>query len=36
MSGPAIIEQPDATTVVLEGQTARVDEHENMWLEEAR
>jgi len=27
LSGPAIVEQMDATTLVLPGQTARVDAH---------
>ncbi len=33
--GPAIVEQLDSTTVILEGQTATVDEYENLWIEEA-
>ena len=32
--GPAIIEQLDATTMVLPGQVGRVDERLNLWLEE--
>ncbi len=34
--GPAIIHQLDATTVVLPGQRARVDDRGTMWLEERR
>jgi N-methylhydantoinase A len=33
--GPAIVEQMDATTVVLSGQTARVDAYDNLILEAA-
>jgi N-methylhydantoinase A len=36
VSGPAILHQLDATTVVLAGQRARVDDVGSMWLEEAR
>ena len=35
LTGPCIVEQPDATTVVLAGQTARVDGHGNLWIKEA-
>jgi N-methylhydantoinase A len=34
--GPAIVHQLDATTVVLAGQRARVDERGTLWLEERR
>ncbi len=34
--GPAIVHQADATTLVLEGQLARVDERGSLWIEEAR
>ena len=34
-SGPAIVEQMDATTVVLPGMTARVDPYLNLILEAA-
>jgi N-methylhydantoinase A len=33
--GPAVIEQMDSTTVVLPGQAARVDAHDNLILESA-
>lgn len=33
--GPCIVEQPDATTVVLTGQVARVDGFGNLWIREA-
>jgi len=33
--GPAIVEQMDSTTVVLPGQAARVDAHDNLILESA-
>ena len=35
LSGPCIVEQPDATAVVLAGQAARVDGHGNLWINEA-
>jgi len=35
IAGPAIIEQMDATTVILPAQEARVDEYENLILEAA-
>ena len=35
LSGPCIVEQPDATTVVLAGQAAQVDRHGNLWIKEA-
>ena len=35
LEGPCIVEQLDATTVILDGQTAGVDTHENLWIEEA-
>ncbi|NKC32872.1 hydantoinase/oxoprolinase family protein [Falsiroseomonas selenitidurans] len=35
IAGPAIVEQMDATTVILPGQEARVDEYENLILEAA-
>ena len=35
LTGPCIVEQPDATTVVLPGQAARVDEYGNLWIKEA-
>jgi N-methylhydantoinase A len=34
-AGPAIVEQMDATTVVLPGMTARVDPYLNLVLEVA-
>ena len=34
LAGPCIVEQPDATTVVLAGQTARVDGYGNLWIKE--
>jgi len=34
-AGPAIVEQMDATTVVLPGMTARVDAYLNLILEAA-
>jgi N-methylhydantoinase A len=34
--GPAIVHQADATTLVLEGQHARVDERASLWIEEQR
>jgi N-methylhydantoinase A len=34
--GPVIVEQLDATTVILGGQTARVDGHGNLWIEEVK
>jgi N-methylhydantoinase A len=33
IEGPAIVEEMDATTMVLPGQTARVDVFGNLWLE---
>ena len=36
VSGPAIVHQLDATTVVLPGQRARTDDLGSMWLEETR
>jgi N-methylhydantoinase A len=35
-SGPAIVGQLDATTIVLPGQAARIDEFSNLIIEEAR
>ena len=35
LAGPCIVEQPDATTVVLAGQAARVDRFGNLCLKEA-
>ena len=35
LPGPCIVEQPDATTVVLTGQAARVDGYGNLWIREA-
>ncbi|HVM20838.1 MAG TPA: hydantoinase/oxoprolinase family protein [Egibacteraceae bacterium] len=32
LAGPAIIEEMDSTTVLLAGQSARVDEHEAIWI----
>ena len=34
LAGPCIIEQPDATTVVLAAQTATVDGYGNLWIKE--
>jgi N-methylhydantoinase A len=34
ITGPAIVHQLDATTVVLGGQRARIDELAGMWIEE--
>ncbi|HEX7266107.1 MAG TPA: hydantoinase/oxoprolinase family protein [Streptosporangiaceae bacterium] len=34
--GPAIVHQLDATTLVLDGQRARVDAQGSLWLEEAQ
>ena len=34
LAGPSIIEQPDATTVMLAGQAARVDGYGNLWIKE--
>ena len=34
IQGPAIIEQMDSTTLILAGQTARVDPHLNLVIEE--
>jgi len=36
IAGPAIIEQMDTTALVLEGQSARVDTHGNIWMTEGR
>jgi len=36
VAGPAIVEQLDCTTVVLPGQTARVDRYFNLLVEEGR
>jgi N-methylhydantoinase A len=36
ISGPAIVHQLDATTIVLPGQRARTDDLGSMWLEETR
>ncbi len=36
IGGPAVVEQMDSTTLILEGQLARVDAHGNMWVTEAR
>ena len=35
LAGPCIVEQPDATTVVLSGQSARVDRYRNLTIREA-
>ena len=35
LSGPCIVEQPDATTVVLDGQSALVDRYHNLTIREA-
>ena len=34
LAGPCIVEQPDATTVVLDGQSACVDEYHNLTIRE--
>ncbi|MBI3647833.1 MAG: hydantoinase/oxoprolinase family protein [Actinobacteria bacterium] len=34
VQGPAIVEQMDSTTLVLSGQSARVDLHGNLWIRE--
>ena len=34
IAGPAIVDQLDSTTVILEGQTARTDRHGNLIVEE--
>jgi N-methylhydantoinase A len=34
IDGPAIMHEVDATTLVLEGQSARVDSRANVWIEE--
>jgi N-methylhydantoinase A len=34
IEGPAIIHEVDATTLVLDGQSARVDTRASMWIEE--
>lgn len=36
IGGPAIVEQMDSTTLILEGQSARVDAHGNIWVTETR
>ena len=36
VTGPAIVHQLDATTLVLPGQRARIDERGSLWLTEAR
>jgi N-methylhydantoinase A len=36
IEGPAIVHEIDATTLLLDGQRARVDTRANMWIEEAR
>jgi N-methylhydantoinase A len=36
IDGPAVVEQMDATTLLLGGQRARVDAGGNLWIEEAR
>ena len=36
IAGPAILEQMDSTTLLLEGQTARVDDRANLWIRETR
>jgi N-methylhydantoinase A len=36
VTGPAIVHQLDATTLVLPGQRARIDERGSLWLSEAR
>ena len=33
LSGPAVVEQPETTTVVLPGWTATVDDHGNLIIE---
>lgn len=35
LAGPCIVEQPDATTVVLDGQSARVDRYQNLIIRDA-
>lgn len=35
LNGPAIVQEGDATTLVLDGQRVRVDARANMWVEEA-
>ena len=35
LRGPVIIEQLDATTLILDGQSGVVDAHENLWIREA-
>ena len=34
LRGPVIIEQLDATTLILDGQSGVVDAHENLWIRE--
>ncbi len=34
ITGPAVIEQMDSTTLILPGQTATVDPHSNLSIEE--
>lgn len=36
IGGPAILEQMDSTTLLLQGQGARVDERGNVWIREGR
>ena len=36
VEGPAIVEEMDATTVILPGQQARADRFGNLWIEETR
>jgi len=36
VTGPAIVHQLDATTLVLPGQRARIDERGSLWLKEVR
>jgi N-methylhydantoinase A len=36
IDGPAIIHEVDATTLLLDGQSARVDTRASMWIEERR
>ncbi|MDE0138995.1 MAG: hydantoinase/oxoprolinase family protein [bacterium] len=35
LAGPCVVEQPDATTVVLDGQSTRVDRYQNLIIREA-
>ena len=34
LEGPCLVEQLDATTVILSGQAARVDGQGNLWIRE--